>query len=350
MNRRRSYLKVLCALLLLLPLCGAISLLVGASGFFTPAAVFRALSNTFIPATTETASPELIQILLQLRMPRVALGMLAGANLALSGLILQTLFMNPLADSYLVGVSSGASLGAVVALYFGFHVGLWGINPVTLCALAGAIAAILVVYSISRKEGLLPTSALLLTGIAVGALAQAATTLVLLHSEGSQLRSTLAWLMGSLAYRDWTYVQTLLPASLLGIIAAWAMTHTLNLLAMGHTSAHHLGVRVEPAKTVLLAIAALLAASAVSVCGLIGFVGLVVPNLARLWVGPNHRLLLPVTVLGGALLLTVSDLLTRIVFSKQELPIGITTGLIGGVFLLRFLPKNPRTLPNPKSS
>jgi iron complex transport system permease protein len=310
---------------------------------------FDALWNAFAPSKAlsgvPAGTPELRDILLQLRAPRLLLGILAGADLALAGLILQTLFLNPLADAYVVGVSSGASLGAVSALCLGFQMGAWGINPVSGCAFAGAMLALLAVVALTQRGRHASSASLLLGGLCVGALAQSVSTLLLIRSGNEQLRSALGWLMGSLAYRDWADVRALLPASLLGIAGAWAMRDTLNLLAMGSASAHHLGIDVRGAHRRLVAIAALLASAAVSVCGLIGFIGLVVPNLLRLWSGPNHRSLIPLSLIGGALLLTLADVLNRRSFPAEELPVGILTGVLGALFLLGFMQR--RAAPRP---
>ena len=336
MNLRRSRFRIW-ILGLALGIVAFPSLQLGPAGYAELGAVFRALGEKLGLASEEASSKALGEILLQLRAPRLVLGWLAGADLAVAGLILQTLFLNPLADAYVVGVSAGASLGAVAAFCLGFGLGGWGLNPVSGSAFVGALLALLLVFALCNREQRSATPSLLLAGLCVSALTQSVSTLLLLRSENTPLRSALGWLMGSLAYRNWGDVQVLLPASLLGIGGAWMFRDALNLLAMGSASAHHLGLSIKRTRLLLVALAALLASAAVSVCGLIGFVGLVVPNLLRLWNGPNHRALLPLSALGGALLLTLADLLNRLCFPSEELPVGIVTGVLGGLFLLRFV-------------
>jgi iron complex transport system permease protein len=336
MKTRHSY-YLLLAIFLVLLVSVFISAALGSAGFIGPVQVVRALGGVF--GFTDPAVPleETAVVLLQLRLPRIALGILAGTNLALAGLIMQTLFHNSLADPYIIGVSSGAALGAVTAISLGLHLASFGLNAVSLSAFIGALSLTLVVYIIARRENSVPQSMLLLTGISVGALAQAITTLLLLRSEGNQLRSTMAWLLGSLAYRDWSYIQTLLPYTILGALASMYFCRPLNLLAMGDEAAHHLGIRLEPTRMALLIVSSLLAASAVAACGIVGFVGLLVPNLMRLLVGPNHRILIPASILGGALLLTWADTVARILFPGQEIPIGVVTSVLGGLFFIYLL-------------
>ena len=281
--------------------------------------------------------PESAGILVQLRLPRIALAVLAGAHLALAGLIMQSLFGNPLADPYITGVSSGAALGAVSAFCLKWDSSLWGLNAVSLVAFSGAMGVAWIVYAMARKGSALSLSHLLLTGICVSALAQAATTFLLFSAENQQLRSALHWLFGSLAYRDWGYVRGLLAYSVIGFVFAFALHRHLDLLAMGEESAHHLGIRLGRTKTLLLMIASLLAASTVAACGIIGFVGLMIPHTMRALFGASHRILIPACAMGGALLLVLSDLGARVALSGQEIPIGMVTSVIGSLFFLILL-------------
>ena len=247
------------------------------------------------------------------------------------------MFYNPLAEPYIVGVSAGAALGAVVAMILGLEAAFFGLNGVAVFAFAGATGTTFIVYRVAQRAGKVSISTLLLTGIAVGGLMQAFTTLLILQAEPYHIRNVLAWLMGSLAYRDWNYAIVLLPYTLIGLTVACLHYRTLNALATGEESAHYLGVNVERAKLVLLLVASLLAASAVAVSGIIAFVGLIVPHLVRILLGANHRILLPASILVGSFLVMWADIIARTVAPGQEIPIGVVTSVLGCLFFLYLL-------------
>jgi iron complex transport system permease protein len=279
------------------------------------------------------ATPELERaslVLWELRLPRVLLAAAAGANLALGGLLLQAIFRNPLAEPYLLGLSSGGALGAVIALAA-------GITSVTWSALAGSllIAAIVLMFCRQRIAADLPS--LLLVGVALGALAQAFTTAIILRFDPGALRSILFWLMGSFAGRGWTEVWLLAPAAMLGVVMAWILHRPLDLLALGGESAHHLGVRVAALQMAGIALASALAALTVATCGSIGFVGLMAPHLARRLVGAPHGISIPATALLGVILTVGADLAARTVLAGTELPVGVITGAFGCIFFLALL-------------
>ena len=279
------------------------------------------------------STPELERaslVLWELRLPRVLLAAAAGANLALGGLLLQAIFRNPLAEPYLLGLSSGGALGAVIALAA-------GITSVTWSALAGSllIAAIVLMFCRRRIAADLPS--LLLVGVALGALAQAFTTAIILRFDPGALRSILFWLMGSFAGRGWTEVWLLAPAAMLGVVMAWILHRPLDLLALGGESAHHLGVRVAALQMAGIALASALAALTVATCGSIGFVGLMAPHLARRLVGAPHGISIPATALLGVILTVGADLAARTVLAGTELPVGVITGAFGCIFFLALL-------------
>jgi iron complex transport system permease protein len=279
------------------------------------------------------STPELERaslVLWELRLPRVLLAAAAGANLALGGLLLQAIFRNPLAEPYLLGLSSGGALGAVIALAA-------GITSVTWSALAGSllIAAIVLMFCRRRIAADLPS--LLLVGVALGALAQAFTTAIILRFDPGALRSLLFWLMGSFAGRGWTEVWLLAPAAMLGLVMAWILHRPLDLLALGGESAHHLGVRVAALQMAGIALASALAALTVATCGSIGFVGLMAPHLARRLVGAPHGISIPATALLGVILTVGADLAARTVLAGTELPVGVITGAFGCIFFLALL-------------
>jgi iron complex transport system permease protein len=275
-------------------------------------------------------------IVRQLRPPRVLLALLVGASLGLCGAVMQGFFQNPMADPYIIGVSSGAALGATAALAFSIEAWWFGVHSTSLFAFVGAISVTLLVYAVARRGGRVPTTLLLLTGVAVGSLAAAATSFLMITTK-TDVHRILFWLLGSFASRRWEHVHMLWPWVLLGGALLHLYARDLNVLLQGEENAQFLGVDVERLKRVLLVVTALLTAAAVSVSGIIGFVGLVVPHVMRLIVGPDHRRLLPASVLGGALLMVAADMLARTLVAPAEVPVGIITALLGCPFFLYLL-------------
>lgn len=276
------------------------------------------------------STPELERaslVLWELRLPRVLLAAAAGANLALAGLLLQAIFRNPLAEPYLLGLSSGGALGAVVALAA-------GAASVTWPALAGSLAIAAIVLLLCRRRIAADLPSLLLVGVALGALAQAFTTAIILRFDPGALRSILFWLMGSFAGRGWAEVGMLFPAVLGGGTLVYALHRPLDLLALGGEGAHHLGVRVASLQTAGIALAAVLAAVTVAACGTIGFVGLMAPHMARRLIGTPHGVSVPGSMLVGAALTVGADLAARTALAGSELPVGVVTGALGCLFFL----------------
>ncbi len=279
------------------------------------------------------STPELERaslVLWELRLPRVLLAAAAGINLALGGLLLQAIFRNPLAEPYLLGISSGGALGAVLALAAGW-------TAVTWPALAGSALVAGVVLLLCRRRIASDLPSLLLAGVALGALAQAFTTAIILRFDPGALRSILFWLMGSFAGRGWNEVQLLAPAALAGLLLVGFLHRPLDLLALGSESAHHLGVRVRLLQTGGIALAAALAALTVAACGTIGFVGLMAPHLARRLAGAPHAVSIPAAALVGAMLTVGADLAARTLLAGTELPVGVITGAFGCLFFLALL-------------
>ncbi len=279
-------------------------------------------------------------ILLQLRLPRVVLAAVVGAALAASGALFQGLFRNPLADPAIIGVSSGAALGAIAVIVFAGS-GALAAFGVPLAAFAGAIVTAFLVYRLARIGPTVHVATLLLAGIAVAAVISSVMSLVMSFS-GEQVRDIYAWLLGGLVGQGWRAIGAVIPLVALGLAAAALTAHDLNLLSLGEERAAQLGVDVSRLKRRTIAIGALLAACAVSVAGVIGFVGLMTPHLLRLVVGADHRRLLPAVLLAGPTLLILADLVARTVLSPQELPVGIVTALLGGPFFLYLLRREGR--------
>lgn len=338
LRRRRTRLAALLAVLMAGLLGGAVlGVVVGPAGESAGAALdavttgLRALlSGQALPADSLTT------IVWNIRLPRVILGCLVGASLAVAGAVMQALFQNPMADPYIVGVSSGAALGAVAAMMLGITLNVAGYGATPVLSFLGAIGVTALVYALSQRGGRVQTATLLLTGIAVGSLAGSLTSFLMLSND-SLSPVVLSWMLGSLAGRDWTHVAALAPQAVIGCAAAGLMARPLNVLLLGDEAALNVGLDVHRTKRWLLALASLLAAGAVSVSGVIGFVGLVIPHVCRLLVGPDHRVLVPVSAVAGALLLVLADVAARMVLAPVELPIGIITSTLGCPFFLYLL-------------
>jgi iron complex transport system permease protein len=283
-------------------------------------------------------------VLFELRLPRVLLGAAAGAGLALAGAMMQAFFRNPLADPALIGISGGAAVAAVAVIVL---LSAFGPSPATavllpVAAFGGALLAAFIVYRLARTGTRLDAATMLLVGIAINALAGAAIGLLVHVADDRQLRGLTFWTLGSLSGAGWPAVGAVgiaLAATLVGLRGAGLR---LNALLLGEAEAMHLGVGVEALKRRLLVLTALMAGAAVSACGIVGFVGLIAPHLARVMLGPDHRRLLPVAALLGAVLLVAGDWAARVLVSPAELPIGVLTALIGAPLFLMLLRSTQR--------
>lgn len=267
-----------------------------------------------------------------IRMPRVILAILVGGALAVSGASLQGMFRNPLADPGLIGVSSGAALGAVGSVALG--ISLFGVMTLPVFAFIGGVITSVAVYFMARHDGRTEVVTLVLTGIALNTIAGALTGLLTYIASDEQLRAVVFWSLGSLGGATWSSVGASTPFILLGLVVIPRWGGALNLFVLGEREARHLGVDTERVRLQLILITALMTGAAVAVAGVIGFVGLIVPHVLRLIAGPNHRVLLPACALGGASLVLLADLLARTIASPAELPLGVITALMGGPFLL----------------
>lgn len=275
-------------------------------------------------------------IIWQLRLPRVILAALVGGALAAAGVVFQAVFRNPMADPYLLGTSAGASLGGALAILLGIGFSLPGVSGTGVMAFAGSIGAVFLVYGIARIRGRVSTAALLLSGIAVSAFLTAVVSLLMLFYRENMQR-VVYWTMGSLGGARWASIPGILPGMLVALIVIGLNSRELNILLMGDETAAHLGVAVDAVKRRMLVVGALLAGLSVSVSGVIGFVGLIVPHMVRLVAGPDHRRLLPISFLAGAVFLIIADLLARCLVPPVEIPVGIVTALFGAPFFLYLL-------------
>ena len=316
--------------LLVLALAIALSIAVG-SVFIPPRDLWLVLTGHSPVDVSQAAA-----IVLTLRLPRTAHLLLTGAALGTSGAAYQGLFRNPLADPYLVGVASGAGLGAVLAMSLQWPYTTAGLLAVPAAAFVGALGTVFLVYFLARVGKTLPTTNLILACVAFSFFASALTSYMMLRSTG-ELRRAIAWLLGGSAQVGWGPVLSILPFLLPGLVILLLSGHSLNLLQFGDDQAAQMGLPVMRVRTILLIAASLATASAVAFSGIIGFIGLIVPHIMRLAFGADHRRLLPLSLLGGAALLLLSDVLARVIMAPQELPVGIVTALAGVPFFLWIL-------------
>lgn len=278
-------------------------------------------------------------ILFQLRIPHAVLMLLVGASLAGSGAAYQGLFRNPLADPYLIGVASGAGLGAIAAMAVHWPFTPLGMFAIPMAAFAGALLSVFVVYQLAHVRRTVPTTNLLLAGVAVSSFATALTSFLLIQSTG-ELRRALVWMLGGSTMTGWEPVLGMLPYALIGLGIILVNGYPLNVMQFGDEQAQQMGVRVERVRRWVVIAASMATAAAVAFAGVIGFVGLVVPHVIRLIWGGDYRRLLPLSILGGASMLLLTDLAARTVIAPQELPVGILTALLGAPFFLWVLKRS----------
>ncbi len=276
-------------------------------------------------------------ILLQVRLPRVLMGFLVGGSLAAVGVTLQALLRNPLADPYVLGVSSGAALGAAVTMLLGIGTMMALLPILPLCGFAGGLLTLVVIYRLAQSQGRLSIHSLLLAGVILNAILTALIMFITSIMEPNRSAGLMAWLMGSLTAPGYPALGVLVGYAVFVLAILMQKAQTLNVLTLGEETARSLGIDTERTKKHLFVLTALLTGAVVSVSGMIGFVGMVVPHAVRLLLGSDHRLLLPASVLVGGMFLVVADTIARTLFAPAEIPVGIVTALIGGPFFLYLL-------------
>jgi len=340
MTRARPNLKARlaksCGILIVLLL---IAVVLGASVgaiMVPPGQVARVIAN-HLTGTPRFVVPEPVdRIVWQIHVPRMLLGALVGMSLAIAGAVLQGLLLNPLADPYMIGVSSGAAVGAGIAVLLGLSGVFMGFG-IPLFAFAFALLAVFAVYMLAQRGGRVSVLSFILAGVVIGSFMWAVLTFLMTVSS-QNLETIVFWTMGSLAGADpWSRVWILTPFALIGFFALYAFARDLNLFALGEESARYLGLEVESLKRILIGIVTLITAAAVSVSGTIGFVGLMVPHITRRLVGPDHRVLIPCSALLGAILVIAADAVARTAMAPGEIPIGVITALLGAPFFLYLL-------------
>lgn len=282
-----------------------------------------------------------IVIINKIRFPRIILSAIIGLALAGSGVIFQGIFKNPMADSHVLGISSGAAFGVTLAVVFGLEATALGIGATTIMAFIGAVTTTFIVYNISRMGNKTPVMTLLLSGIAMTFLLSSLISLFMTLNR-QHVEKIIFWTMGSISAASWKDVMIASPIILLGSVFFIIFSRDLNLMLLGEDSAKNLGVEVEKLKKILLVVASIVAGTAVSVSGIIGFVGLVIPHIVRLIVGPDHRVLIPITLISGSIFMIISDTLARTLIPPTEIPVGVITSLCGAPFFIYLLYKNKK--------
>lgn len=279
-----------------------------------------------------------IVIIKQIRLPRIILSFLVGSGLAIAGVIFQGIIRNPMVDPYVVGISAGAGTGVTIAIVFNLGFSFLGISTIPLMAFLGAIITVYIVYNLARVGHKFPVMTFLLAGVAMGFLLNAIMSFLMVLGT-NDLHKVVYWLMGSLATASWYEVKLVLPYYFLGLILIVLYLKDLNLILLGEENAQYLGVNVEKVKLILIIAATLITAAVVSVSGIIGFIGLIIPHIARMLIGPDHRKLLPLAALLGGIFLLISDDLARSLIPPLEVPVGIITALVGGPYFIYLLRK-----------
>lgn len=337
MISKRKHIGILIVLLILLLIFSIlVSALIGSVNLPIGTTVKVLVDHLPFISLDKTWDDGMETIIWDLRMPRIVLAIIVGAMLSISGVAFQGVLKNPLADPYILGISSGAALGAAISILF-LNQGLYlGKFTISLFAFLGGILTLLFVFFITNNSLSQKNETIILAGVIAQSLAGAMLSFLIAIS-GDQMQSIVYWMMGSLANTDWLDIWVIIPYFLIGSIFIYANHQVLNLFSLGDKSANHLGVNVNRKKYSILIVASLLAAAAVSLVGIIGFVGLVIPHLVRIIVGPNHRVLIPVSMITGAIFLLWADTIARTIIPSRELPIGVITAFIGAPFFAYLL-------------
>lgn len=303
----------------------------------------RIIEAKLFGLSLERIDPMFTNIVLDIRLPRVILSGLVGASLAIAGAAFQGLLRNPLADPYTLGVSSGASVGAVITLFFQISIPFVGSFTLPFLSILFSLATVFLVLAFARKiERSMRVETIILTGIIFSSFLGALISLMIALT-GDELRQIIAWLLGSVSMRGWEYVKIVIPFFTIGSCILIMNAKELNAMSFGEERAQHLGVNVQKRKLIILTAGSILTGAAVAVSGTIGFVGLVIPHLARLLWGPDHKHLLPLSILIGSGFLILADLISRTIISPTELPIGVITALIGAPVFAIILLQRKRT-------
>lgn len=322
---RIKNLKVILTLIFLLILAVFVSILVGT--------VKIPFFEIFNPVNRE---------IVKIRFARIILAIIAGGGLSVAGVILQGLLRNPLCEPYVLGISSGASLGAILAIVSGIGYTIFGFGILPLFAFLGAAIAFLLIYRISQIGGRIPIQNLLLTGVIVGAVLSSVAISIVYFSQREGVHNVMWWMLGNLQIFEFNLLISVAFIVASGVILSFIFSRELNAISLGEEEALHLGIDIERLKKILFLSASLITGAIVSATGMIGFIGLVVPHFMRLLVGPNHKVLIPSCLLAGGIFLVICDSISRIAVSPSEIPIGVMTAILGGPFFIYILRKKSK--------
>jgi len=336
MFNKLSYLHKILFIIVILLLVAVISLSFGSINL----SPLRVMKLIFSQGDT---SQSLNVIVKQIRLPRIILSFLVGAGLSIAGVVFQGVIRNPMVDPYIVGISAGAGTGVTLAIVLNLQFSFLFFNTLPLMAFFGSLITVYIVYNLAKTKDKVPVVTFLLAGVAVGFVLNALMSFLMVIGT-RDLQKIIYWLLGSLSSSSWTDIKLMLPYFLLGNIIIVFFLKDLNLILLGETSAQHLGVDVEKSKKYLIVGASLVTASVVSVSGSIGFIGLIVPHIARMLVGPDHKKLYPTAAVLGGIFLIISDDLARILLSPMEIPVGIITALTGGPYFIYLLRKTKKEI------
>jgi len=325
----KRFIKILLLSILVLVLVFVISLSIG-STYIPPGKIINILFNR--NEVNETYK----LIINKIRLPRIILSFLVGSSLGIAGVVFQGIIRNPMVDPYIVGISSGAGTGVTLAIVLNLSWSFLWLDTIPLMAFIGAIITVFLVYSLSRINNKTPMMTFLLAGVAMGFILNAIMSFLMVMGA-QDLHKIIFWLMGSFASGGWYEIKIMLPYYIIGLIPIIFFLNDMNIILLGEENAHYLGIDVEKVKKILITSATLITAAGVSVSGNIGFIGLVIPHITRMLVGPDHRKLLPMAGLFGGIFLLISDDLARFLLSPLELPVGIITSLAGGPYFIYLL-------------
>jgi iron complex transport system permease protein len=339
-TRWRSRIYAIVGLVLLLGITIIVTLAIGSTNIPFDTVWHVLFSKLPFTHAEPTWASTIDTIIIDIRLPRLLLAGLVGAALAVAGATYQGLFRNPLADPYLIGVSQGAALGAVIGFMLPIS---WQAATIPLLAFTGAVLAVAMVYSIARVGKTLPMTTLILAGVALGAFLAAITSYLMIAS-GDKLHGIISWLLGTFSLTNWWQVTMVTPYIFIGIIIIWLYARPLNVMQLDEEQAKQLGVHVEQVKLILLGAATMITAAAVCFCGIIGFVGIIIPHAVRLIWGPDHRFLLPLATFAGAIFLILADTVARTMLAPTEIPVGAITAFLGAPFFLYLLRQRKRAV------
>lgn len=280
-------------------------------------------------------------IILQIRLPRIITSALVGMGLSVVGAAFQAIFKNPMADPYVLGISSGSALGAAIGFILGLDESIFGNTTITIIAFIGSILTTIIVYNIAKVKNKIPTTTLLLAGVSMGFFLSSLISIIMVFNR-QQIEKIVFWTLGSVSAASYGQILTLLPFLIIGIIIILSFSKDLNIMLTGDDTARSLGIEVETVKKIILGVSSIIVAACVSISGVIGFVGLIIPHAVRMIFGPDHKVLLPFSMIIGAIFMIISDTIARTIAAPSEIPVGAITALLGSPYFIYLLIKTKK--------